>query len=128
MLLKLVDDWKKALEKRRHVGAVLVDLSKAFDCLPHQLLVAKLKACGVCIKLCALIWSYLSGRNQRVGGSTSEWLLLKKGVPQDSVVGPVLFNLFINDLYPALNTCDLYNYADDNTTSAYCDSKQQARQ
>ena len=128
VLLKLIDDWKRALEKRRHVGAVLMDLSKAFDCLPHQqLLVAKLKAYRVCGKSCALIWSYLSSRKQRVrvGSSTSEWLLLKKGVPQGSVLGPVLLNLFINDLYAAINTCNLYNYADDNTISACCYSKQQ---
>ena len=80
VLLKLIDDWKGALEKRKHVGAVFTDLSKAFDCLPHQLLVAKLKAYGACEKSCALIWSYLSGRKQRVrvGSSTSEWLLIKK--------------------------------------------------
>ena len=57
--MKLIDDWKKALEKRRLVGAILMDLSKAFDYLPHQLLVAKLKAYGVCGKSCALIRSYL---------------------------------------------------------------------
>ena len=93
----------------------------------HQLLVAKLKAYGACEKSCVLIWSYLSGRKQRVrvGSSTNEWLLIEKGVPQGSVLGPMLFNLFVNDLYAAINTCDLYNYADDNTISACCDSKQQ---
>ena len=60
----------------------------------------------------------------RVGSSTSEWLLLKKGVPKGSVLGPVLFNIFVNYLYAAINTCDLYNYAHDNTISASCDSKQ----
>ena len=127
VLLKLIDDWKGALEKRKHVGAVFMDLSKAFDCLPHQLIVAKLKAYGACENSCALIWSYLSGRKQRVrvGSSTSEWLLIKKGIPQGSVLGPMLFNLFVNDLYAAINTCDLYNYADDNTISACCDLKQQ---
>ena len=114
-------------ERWRNVGMLELSSWTAFDCLPHQLFVAKLKAYGVCGKSYALIWSYLSGRKQRVrvGSSNSEWLLLKKGVPQGSVLGPVLFNLFINDLYAAINTYDLYNYADDNTISACCDSKQQ---
>ena len=85
VILRLVEDWKRALENRKHVGAVLMDLSKAFDCLPHQqLLVAKLRAYGACDRSCALIWSYLSGRRQRVriGCSTSEWLPLTKGSPR----------------------------------------------
>ena len=73
-----------------------------------------------------LIWSYLSGRRQRVriGCSTSDWLPLTKGVPQSSVLAPVLFNLFINDLYAAITKSTLYNYADDNTISACCDTEQ----
>ena len=126
VLLRLVEDWKRALENRKHVGAVLMDLSKAFDCLPHQLLVAKLRAYGACDRSCALIWSYLSGRRQRVriGCSTSDWLPLTKGVPQGSVLAPVLFNIFINDLYAAITKSTLYNYADDNTISACCDTEQ----
>ena len=118
-------DLSKAFDYLPH--QLLMDLNKATSCLPHQLLVAKLKAYGVCGKSCALIWSYLSGRKQRVrvGSSTSEWILLEKGVPQGSVLGPVLFYLFINYLYAAINTCDLCNYADDNTISACFDSKQQ---
>ena len=99
----------------------------AFDCLPHHLIVIKLKAYGAFGKSCTLIWSYLSGIMQRVrvGSSTREWLLLNKGVPQSSVLGSVLFNLLVNDLYATINTCYLCNYVDDNTISACCDSKQQ---
>ena len=103
-----------------------MDLSKAFDCLPHQLLIAKLWAYGACDRSCALIWSYLSGRMQRVriGCSASHWFLQTKGVPQGSVLGPALFNLFINGLYAAITNSTLYNYTDDNTISACCDTVQ----
>ena len=55
--LRLVEDWKQALENNKHVAAMLMDLSKAFDCLPHQLIIAKLKAYGMKDEGGALIWS-----------------------------------------------------------------------
>ena len=70
--------------------AVLRDLSKAFDCLPHRLLIAKLKAYGVCSDSCMLMASYFQGRRQRVriGNYKSEWMELDKGCPQGSLMGP----------------------------------------
>ena len=100
-----------------------MDLSKAFDCLPHGLLISKLHAYGLSIPACDLIASYLSDRYQRVklADSRSDWKLLTKGVPQGSILGPLFFNVFMNDLFYFIEQCLLYNYADDNSLkkSAY---------
>jgi retron-type reverse transcriptase len=116
VLLRLVEDWKQAAEKKHQVGAVM-DLSKAFDCLSHQLIIAKFHAYGANVRSCALIWSYLHNTKQRVriNGQTSTWKTLLKGVPQGSIMGPVLFNLFVNDIVHVFQKSSLYNYADDNT-------------
>ena len=81
-LLRLLEDWKRALDNHECVAAILMDLSKAFDCLPHDLLKAKLKAYGLSIGAVDLVDSYLSNRRQKVklGPSTSNWEPLFKGV------------------------------------------------
>jgi hypothetical protein len=116
VIINIVEDWKKALDNDKIVGSLLMDLSKAFDCLPHQLLIAKLKAYGFNLNACKLLASYLSNRKQRVKyyGVTSDWSLTKKGIPQGSVLGPLMYNVFVNDLLFDINE-SIYNYADDNT-------------
>ena len=119
VLLKLLEDWRKSLDNNKYVGAVLMDLSKAFDCLPHKLLLDKLRAYGLSDSAVSLIQSYLQGRSQQVklGEAVSDWRNIVKGVPQGSILGPILFNIFINDIFYSSMECDIYNYADDNTLS-----------
>ena len=118
-LLRLVEDWKRALDRHEYVAAVLMDLSKAFDCLPHNLIIEKLKAYGLSDHSAGLMSDYLSNRKQRVkiNESISEWKQIKKGVPQGSILGPLIFNIFINDIFYFINKATLSNYADDNTLS-----------
>ena len=85
----MVDDWKLALDDRKHVAAMLMDLSKAFDYLPHELIIAKLKAYGMKEEGCAFVWAYHSKRKQRVklSGCASDWMELLKGVPPSVDLG-----------------------------------------
>ena len=118
-LLNIIEDWKQAVDKNHYVAAVLMDLSKAFDCLPHDLLLLKLEAYGLSSSASSLISSYLSERKQcvKLGINFITWKDIYKGVPQGSILGPVLFNIFLNDIFNFVKESNLYNYADDNTLS-----------
>ena len=98
-----------------------MDLSKAFDYLPHDILLCKLKYYGLSNNSIDLLTSYLSHRKQqiKIGSSVSSCAHIIKGVPQGSILGPLLFNVFINDIFYFIHKGTLYNYADDNTLS-YC--------
>ena len=95
VLIKLIEDWKFALDRCQNAGSILMDLSKAFDCLPHMLLLFnKSHACGVSNKPCELMRNFLMGRQGCVerGILKSDWCELRKVVPQGSVLEPFIFN------------------------------------
>ena len=103
-----------------------MDLSKAFDCIKHDLLIAKLHAYGFNHDALTFLYSYLSDRQQRVkmNGSFSSKQKLNLGVPQGSVLGPLLFNIYLNDLLISVDDIEICNYADDTTLYA-CDQNLQ---
>ena len=119
----MLQKWESTLNTSGVTGAVLMDLSKAFDCLSHELLLAKLDAYGFGQNVLHLIHSYLTKRKHytRIGSKKSTILEILLGVPQGSVLGPLLFNLFINDLI-LLCREDLCNFADDNTMYVCCET------
>ena len=119
-LISLIDQILFNLDEDKFFGMVFVDFRKAFDVVDHQLLLTKL--CLYRVSDPSLSWfeSYLSGRQQFVSidGQRSDSLLIKQGVPQGSVLGPVLFLLFVNDIPLHLTNSTVDIYADDTTITA----------
>ena len=116
-LLLIVEKLKKGLENSGIGGILLTDLSKAFDCLKHDLLIAKLAAYGFDQPSLCFIFSYLSDRTQRtkVNNTYSSYTDIKYCVPQGCILGPLLFNIDIFDLFLWDYKCDIASNADDNT-------------
>ena len=109
------------MDQKGFGGAILMDLSKAFDTINHDLLIAKLNAYGFDKCTLRVLKSYFSNRTQRtkVNNTFSSWTQIIRG-PQGSVLGPIFFNIYLNNLFYLTHSTDICNFADD-TTFFVCD-------
>ena len=115
VLIRTVEGWRQEVDQGKAIAAVFIDFSKAFDSIAHPLLLTKLQSIGVNNK--ALDWfkDYLTNRRQRVvvDGHVSSWSLVQQGVPQGSLLGPLLFSIYTNDMPSCVSTSSINMYADD---------------
>ena len=123
LVLKVVDDWRGYLDNDEIVGSLFIDVTKAFDSIDHQLMLLKLQ--NIDVDGIELAWfrNYLHGRMQcvAIGKAKSSLKPISSGVPQGSILGPLLFIIFMNNLPAVVSSCNIQLYADD--TIVYCHGK-----
>ena len=120
-LIQLLEEWRLYLDSNYSVGAVMTDLSKVFDCIPHNLLIAKLEAYGFHNYTILYVYSYLKNTKQcvKVNNTYRDLLDIISGVRQVSIVGLILYNIFFNDFFCIILIASAHNYADDNTLTYF---------
>ena len=113
----MIKKFKEAFDRGNEFGAPLTELSKACDCINHPLLIAKLYSYGVSPLSTNMILSYLSSRTHRtkINECFSERSRIEHGVPQGSILGPLLFNIDLIDLFYECEESNIASYADDTT-------------
>ena len=113
----MLEKWKSTIDNKKSYGALLTDLSKPCDCLSHELVITKLNAYGFNMSALRFAHSYLKNRMQRtrINSEYSSWEEIMFGVPQESILGPLLFDIFLCDLFLIMENIGIVSYADDST-------------
>ena len=126
LLLNAIDIWIKLLDDGIPIDAVYLDFKKAFDSVPPKRVLIKLESYGIKRKILSFISDFITGRRQRVvvNGSFSNWASVESGIPQGSVLGPLLFIIYINDM-PETVDCMIRLFADDAKIFTDCRSEQE---
>ena len=126
----MLEKWKNTLDKGGFVCPMFMDLSKASNTMNHDLLIAKLGAYGFQKDALSFMKSYLTKRRVRfrVNSNFSAWERIIFGVPPGSILDPLLFKIFLNDLFLFVENSDLSNYADDNTLYSCGNSLEEVKQ
>lgn len=127
-LLQVMDKWTEILDQGGSVDSIYLDFAKAFDSVPHKRLLLKLEGYGVGGRVLGWIKDFLMGRRQRVmiAGEASRWAEVVSGVPQGSVLGPVLFVCYINDMPETISSM-IYMYADDTKIAGRVDNEEEVK-
>ena len=128
MLINVVEDVQRALDQQKKVDLIMLDFWKVFDTVPHQRLLCKLRQCGIDGQMLEWISLWLTNRKQRVvvDGAESKWVRAKSGVLQGTVLGPLLFLIFINDIGNGISSA-LRLFTDDCLLYRVIDSTRDAK-